>query len=55
MVGAAILQLDGFDGMRFLGADPSQPADHIERLATLHLRKRIVALQRRAMKEQAHG
>jgi hypothetical protein len=39
--------MQGMDGMRFLGADPSRPADDVERLAMVLLNNRIVAEHKR--------
>lgn len=48
MIGnAARLHLNGLDGMRWLGADPSKPADDIEHLLAIKLNNRIVAEQKR--------
>jgi hypothetical protein len=46
------LQLVGLDGMRYLGADPSRPADDLERLAMVELHNRIVAEMNRT---RTHG
>jgi hypothetical protein len=51
MRAAACLHIEGFDGMRFLGADPRTPADDIEQLVMLHLQKRVVGMKNRALKE----
>ncbi len=45
---AARLQINGLDGMRYLGADPSRPADHVEALVTEKLNNRIVLECKRA-------
>lgn len=41
------MHITGLDGMRFLGADPSRPADEIEALLMLKLNNRIVAERKR--------
>ncbi|MEJ7824913.1 MAG: hypothetical protein WKF48_05765 [Solirubrobacteraceae bacterium] len=48
---AARLQLNGLDGMRYLGADPSRPADHVEVLVMEKLNNRIVAEQKKLMRD----
>lgn len=37
---AAHLQIAGMDGMRYLGADPSRPADEEERVVMLAVLRR---------------
>jgi hypothetical protein len=36
------MQMVGMDGMRYLGADPTQPADITERVVMLALVKRVI-------------
>jgi hypothetical protein len=48
---AARLHLNGMDGMRYLGSDPTQPADDVERFVMVKLNNRIVAEQKRLEKE----
>jgi hypothetical protein len=42
------MHINGLDGMRFLGADPSVPADHVEMLLMVRLNNRIVSEQKKA-------
>lgn len=55
MRAAACLQIEGQDGMRFLGSDPRLPADDVERLLMLHLHKRVVGIKNKAMEAGANG
>jgi hypothetical protein len=50
MIDAARMHLLGFDGLRWLGADPSSAADPIERVLAVKLANRVTAEQ-----EGAHG
>lgn len=34
--------MNGLDGMRYLGADPTRPADDLERAVMLMLNERVV-------------
>ena len=42
--------MNGLDGMRFLGADPSKPADDIERMTMLMVNARIVKEHEKAQR-----
>lgn len=41
------MQMAGGDGMRYLGADPSKPADDLERLVTRALTNSVFREQER--------
>jgi hypothetical protein len=41
------MHLNGLDAMRYLGADPSKPADDVEAMLMEKLNNRIVSEQKR--------
>lgn len=48
IVDAAYLHLQEVDGMRWLGADPTGPADDIERLVAVALQTEVVRIKEAA-------